>query len=71
MYAKELFGKEVLDLDANRVGKAADLDVDLLKGVVNHLIVKAGLTKRYIIGLEKIDKIGDRIILKVSTDELK
>ena len=71
MYAKELFGKEVLDLDANRVGKAADLDVDLLKGIVNHLIVKAGLMKKFVIDLDKIDKIGDKLILKVRTDELE
>ena len=27
--------------------------------------------KKYVIGIDKIDKIGDRIILNVSTDELK
>ena len=71
MYTKELFGKEVLDVDANRIGKVGDIDFDLLEGSVNHLIVKTGLMKKFIIGLDKIDKIGDRIILKVRTDELK
>ena len=46
MKASELFGKEVLDVNANRVGKVADMDVDVLKGAVNHIIIKAGLTKK-------------------------
>jgi sporulation protein YlmC with PRC-barrel domain len=71
MYTKELFGKEVLDLDANRIGKVVDIDVDLLKGAINHLTVKTSLTKKCVISLNDIDKIGDRIILKIRTDELK
>lgn len=71
MYTREIFGKEVLDHEANRIGKVIDIDVDLLKGIVNHLTVKAGLTKKYVIGLDSIDKVGDKIILKVRTDELK
>ena len=71
MYTNELFNKEVLDVDANRIGKVANIDFDLLKGIVNHVIVKTGLTKKLVIGLDKIDKIGDKIILTVRTDELK
>jgi sporulation protein YlmC with PRC-barrel domain len=71
MYTNELFGKEVLDIDANKIGKVVDIDFDFLEGRVNHFIVKAGLMKKFVIGLDKIDKIGDRIILKVRTDELK
>lgn len=70
MYTNELFGKEVLDVNANRVGKVADIDVDLLQGVVNHLSVKTGLTKKFIIDLDKIDKIGDKIILSTAQEEL-
>ena len=62
MNTNELFGKEVLDVDANRIGKVVDIGFDLLEEIVNHLIVKAGLTKKFVIGLDKIDKIGDRII---------
>ena len=71
MYTNTLFGKEVLGPDANRIGKVVDIDVDLLEGIVNHLVIKAGLIKKYVVCLDKIDKIGDRIILKVRTDELK
>ncbi len=71
MKTHELFGKEVLDSDANRIGKVADIDVDILKGLVNHMIVKAGLTKKYIVGLDKIEKIGDKVILRIKSDELE
>jgi sporulation protein YlmC with PRC-barrel domain len=71
MKTREFFGKEVLDADANRVGKVADIDVDLLQGVINHMVVKSGLTRKYVIGLDKIEKIGDKVILRVKADELK
>ena len=71
MKAKELFGREVLDIDANRIGKVADLDVDVLQGVVNDMVVKAGLTKKYVINLSQIDKIGDKVILRIRADDLK
>ena len=71
MKTSELFGKEVLDVDAIKVGKVADIDVDVLKGVVNHMIVKAGLTKKYVVSLDNIDKIGDKVILRIRTEALK
>jgi len=71
MNTNELFGKEVLDVNANRIGKVADIDVDLLQGVVNYVIVKAGLTKKYVVTLDKIDRIGDKVILRVTKDDLK
>lgn len=60
-----------MDVNANRVGKVADIDVDVLQGVVNHMIVKAGLTKKYVVSLDKIDKIGDKVVLRVTKDDLK
>ena len=71
MYTNKLFGKEVLDIDANRIGKVVDIDVDLVEGIINHLVIKSGLMKKLVIGLDKIDKMGDRIILKARADELK
>jgi sporulation protein YlmC with PRC-barrel domain len=70
VYTNELFGKEVLDSNANHVGKVADIDVDIQRGIVNHIAVKTGLTKKHIITLDKINKIGDLITLKISQDEL-
>ena len=65
MNTKELFGKEVLDVNANKVGKVADINFDMRQGIINHIIVKAGLTKKYDISLDKIEKIGDKIILTI------
>ena len=42
MNTKELFGKEVLDANANRVGKVADIDFDMRQGVINHIVVRQG-----------------------------
>lgn len=69
MNAKKLFGKEVLDANANRIGKVADIDVDVLQGVVNYIIVKASWTKKYDVSLDKIDKIGDKVILRVTVND--
>ena len=71
MNTHELFGKEVLDVSANKIGKVVDLDFDTQKGMIDHIIVKAGLTKRYAFSLDKIDKIGDTIVLKIGKDELQ
>lgn len=71
MKTHEFFGKEVLDADANRIGKVADIDVDLLQGVVNHMVVKSGLTKKFNVSLDKIEKIGDKVILRIKANELK
>ncbi len=71
MKTSELFGKEVLDANANRVGKVTDVEFDLSLGVVNNLIVKAGFTKKFTIPLSSIDKIGDKIILRIRGEELK
>jgi sporulation protein YlmC with PRC-barrel domain len=70
MNAKKLFNKEVLDAQGNTIGKVDDIYVDMDKGVVVHIVVKAGLLKKYDIKLDKIATIGDKIILKVKKDEL-
>jgi len=70
MNTKELFNKEVLDVNANKVGKVVDMDFDMQQGVINHIVVKAGLTKKYDITLDKIDRIGDKVILKIGQGEL-
>lgn len=71
MNAKELLGKEVLDTNADSVGKVADIDLDMRDGTVKHIVVKAGLTKKYDISFDKIEKIGGKVILKIGADELE
>jgi sporulation protein YlmC with PRC-barrel domain len=70
MNTGELFGKEVLDAGANKIGKVVDLDFDLRSGTINNLLVKSGLTKKLSLSLDKIDKIGDRLVLNVAEEAL-
>jgi len=70
MNTRELFSKRVLDVNANEIGKVTDMDFNIQKGLINSIVVKAGLTKKYHISLDKIGQIGDDIMLKISKDEL-
>ena len=70
MNTKELFSKRVLDVNANKIGKVTDMDFNIQKGLINSIVVKAGLTKKYHISLDKTGKIGDEIMLKISKGEL-
>jgi sporulation protein YlmC with PRC-barrel domain len=70
MRVKELIGKEVLDAKAKRVGKVSDLEVNVTTWAVEHLDVKSGFAKGHIIGLDKIQIVGDKIILKANEEEL-
>ena len=71
MNTRQLFGKEVLDVNAKLIGKVMDLEFDKQQGVIDHLVVKAGVVKHYEITFEKISAIGEKIILKVDEDQLK
>lgn len=70
MNTRELLGKRVLDVNAKKIGKVADMDFSMEEGVINSIVVKAGLTKKYHISLNRIGKIGDEIMLRISKDEL-
>ena len=70
MNARRLFNREVIDAQGNNIGRVADIDVDMVNGVINHIIVAAGLIKKYEIKLDKIMTIGDKVILKIQKDEL-
>jgi sporulation protein YlmC with PRC-barrel domain len=70
MLISEIMGKGVLDKNANTVGKVTDIEVTFPIWTINHLIVKANLFKKLNIGVEKVDKVGDKVTLKVARDEL-
>ena len=70
MRAKELIGKEVLDANVKKIGKVSDLEVNIERGLVEHIDVKAGFAKGYVVSLDKIHVVGDKIILKVKEEEL-
>ena len=71
MDAKSLYSKEVIDGQGNKVGNIAGIDVDMALGAVNHVIVSAGISKKYYIKLHQIMTIGDKVILKVKKAELE
>jgi sporulation protein YlmC with PRC-barrel domain len=67
MKAKELFGKEVIDVNAKVVGKIADMEIDIKKGSILRILVKPGfLTKKISILPADIEKIGDKVTLKIA-----
>jgi len=70
MLISEIMGKGVLDKDANNIGKVTDIDINFPAWTTNYLIVKMSLFKKINIGIEKIDKIGDKVTLKITRDEL-
>jgi len=71
MNTKDLFNKEVLDVNAKKVGSVVDIDFDLNNGVLNHIIVQAGVFKKLAIDVNQLDKIGDRLVLNVTTYDLE
>jgi len=71
MNTKQLFGREVLDVNAKLIGKVIDMEFDKRQGVIDHLVVKAGIVKHYEVSFDKISAIGEKIILNVDEDQLK
>jgi sporulation protein YlmC with PRC-barrel domain len=71
MNTRQLFGREVLDVNAKLIGKVWDIEFDKRQGVIDYLIVKAGIVKQYEVSFEKIAAIGEKIILNIDEDQLK
>jgi sporulation protein YlmC with PRC-barrel domain len=71
MKAKELLGKEVIDVNAKVVGKVVDIDLDIGKATILGISVKTGLTKKISISPRDVDKIGDKVLLRVSKDKIR
>jgi sporulation protein YlmC with PRC-barrel domain len=71
MHISELLGKQVLDKNGNQVGKVVDIDINLPQWTVDHIVLKIGMIKKLPISMNMIDKVGDKIILKFSRDELE
>ncbi|MBC8274169.1 MAG: PRC-barrel domain-containing protein [Chloroflexi bacterium] len=71
MKAKDLLGKEVIDVDAKVVGKVVDIDLDIGEATILDISVKTGFTKKMSISPRDIDKIGDKVLLRVAKDKMK
>jgi sporulation protein YlmC with PRC-barrel domain len=52
------------------MGLVVDIDYNFPLWTINSLVVRMGIIKKINVGVEKVDKIGDRVILKVTKDEL-
>jgi sporulation protein YlmC with PRC-barrel domain len=59
-----LIGRQVLNKNGNNVGKVADIVINVPNWTVNCLIVRTGIFKKTPVDIEKIDKVGDKIILR-------
>jgi sporulation protein YlmC with PRC-barrel domain len=70
MLVKKIFSKEIIDSQGDRVGKIVDMDVDMSKGTINHVILSTGVFAKREMKLDKIKNIGDTIILNVKKDEI-
>ena len=71
MKAKELFGKEVIDANAKVMGKVVDIELDISKAAIRGILVRSSLTSKLSIPPEDIDKIGDKVVLRVAADKIK
>ena len=71
MTVSEVIGKRVMDRDAIVVGKLTDIDINTSAWTVASLVVKTGLAKKLVVGVDKVGKIGDEIFLTATRDELQ
>ena len=71
MNSKELIGREVIDSEAKYLGTVKDVEIDLKKWTVTSIIVKTGFIRKKVILSNDIDKVGDKVILKVTKDRIQ
>ena len=71
MLVKKLLGKEVIDANGAKIGKIADLDIDLVSARVKSAVITAGFNKKYKIKLEDIITASDTVIIRFSENDLK
>ncbi len=71
MRSRELAGKEVIDSGARIVGRVKDVEIDPVKWDVTGIIVSTGFMRTRTLLTGDIDKVGDKVVLKVSTDKTR
>lgn len=71
MNAKELIGREVIDSEAKYIGTVKDVELDLKKWTVTAIIVKTGFIRKKQVLSGDIDRVGDKVILKVTGDRIQ
>ena len=70
MLVKDVFSRDVIDEMGMKVGKISDMEVDMTKGTIQHVVISMGLFKKKEMKLDKIKNIGDTIILNIKKDNL-
>ena len=71
MKSREIIGKEVIDAEAKTRGSVQDIEIDLSKWTVTGIIVKTGFMRKITIAAGNIDKVGDKVVLKVAFDKIQ
>ena len=70
MRARELVGKEVIDAGARIMGRVKDVEIDPVKWNVMGIIITTGFMRSRTLLTGDIDKVGDKVVLKVAFDKL-
>lgn len=70
MLTKDLFARKIIDEQGNRVGRIADMDIDINNGTINYLVISTGFLSKKKIKLDQIKSVGDEIILNIRKNTL-
>jgi len=70
MRSRELIGKEVIDAGARIIGRVKDVEIDLVKWTVTGIVVTTGFMRARTLLAGDIDKVGDKVVLKVTYDKI-
>jgi sporulation protein YlmC with PRC-barrel domain len=71
MLVKKLIGKEVIGSQGDKIGKIADIEIDILSAKINYAVIAAGFNTKYKIKMDDIVTVGDTVILRLNLNDLK
>jgi sporulation protein YlmC with PRC-barrel domain len=71
MRSREIVGKEVIDSGARIIGRVKDVEVDTVKWNITGIVVSTGFMRTRTLPPGDIDKVGDKVVLKVSIDKAR
>ena len=60
-----------MDANAKVIGRVIDIQLDMDKAIVLNIVLKTGLVKKSYVLPRDIEKIGDKIVLRITGDELR
>lgn len=71
MRLREIVGKEVLDSAGFRIGRIADMEIDLFNNTVKRIFIKSRLFCTFSIESGDIITMGNKIIIRQRKENLK